>query len=70
LGLTDVGLKHIATRTKLTELGLGGRGVTDEGLRSLSPLTDLGVLHLVGTAVTDAGAARLRAALPKCVISR
>jgi hypothetical protein len=44
--------------------------VTDAGLEHLAGLKNLAELHLKGTAVTDKGVAKLKAALPKCSITR
>jgi hypothetical protein len=44
--------------------------VTDAGLEHRAGLKNLSQLHLTGTAVTDKGVAKLKAALPKCNITR
>ena len=44
--------------------------VTDAGLEYLTGLKNLELLTLPGTAVTDKGVAKLKAALPKCNITR
>ena len=44
--------------------------MTDAGLEHLAGLKNLGVLRLGGTAVTDSGVAWLKAALPRCNITR
>jgi hypothetical protein len=62
--VTDAGLAHIATCTKLVRLQLSsGRPlrVTDDGLKQLAGLTELRVLGLGQTQFTDAGIAHLAA---------
>jgi len=68
--VSDIGLKHIAHLTLLTELYLGGTipidghdyesPITDRGVEYLRDLTELRVLHLNDTQVTDACLASLK----------
>ena len=68
-GVTDAGLKELATLKNLTTLDLSNTGVTDAGLKELAPLKNLTTLNLGGfTRVTDEGIKELQKALPKCKI--
>lgn len=62
--ITDAGLKHLATMTKLEILDLSGNEITDEKLSDLKPLRNLRSLYLRDTKVTPAGVATLRKILP------
>lgn len=68
--VTDEGLVHLKDLLGLRQLDLRQTRVTDAGLEHLAGLKNLGQLHLNGTAVTDKGVANLKAALPKCNITR
>jgi len=68
--VTDTGLKELARLKKLSVLFLDNTRVSDAGLKDLARLKNLSTLVLSGTQVTEAGTARLRKALPKCVIHR
>ncbi len=60
--ITDVGLAHLASLKKLTEVDLGWcKQITDKGLEYLTPLKQLTKLDLQGCKkVTDAGLAHLK----------
>ena len=69
-GMTDAGLKELASLKQLTSLYLGGTQVTDAGLKELAPLKQLTYLELGSTKVTGAGVKELEKALPRCRITR
>ncbi len=58
-GVTNQGLKSVATLANLQSLGLDGVKVNDEGLAAISNLSKLEVLSLADAPITDAGLARL-----------
>lgn len=66
----DAGLHHLSSLTQLKWLWLHNTQVTDAGLVHLERLTQLRHLSLGDTQVTDGGVARLKGALPNCLISR
>jgi hypothetical protein len=66
---TDEGLKYLTPFSLLNSLGLSRTNVTDKGLRHLECLSKLKTLSLDGTRVTKQGKAKLKKALPRCVIS-
>jgi Leucine-rich repeat (LRR) protein len=66
--ITNQGVKHLGELASLTFLDLDHTQVTDAGLEHLHGLSKLQQLHLVGTKVTPEGVARLKAALPQCMI--
>lgn len=59
-GLTDSGLKVLATMPNLERLDLRGTAVGDDGVRGLAGLHNLETLSLYGTGLTDAGLPALR----------
>jgi Leucine-rich repeat (LRR) protein len=68
--VTDSGLAHLADLRSLTFLSLGNTQVTDVGLVHIAGLTRLEYVWLGNTLVTDDGAAKLRKALPNCLVNR
>jgi hypothetical protein len=66
--VSDAGLQSLIGMTHLQRLGLRDTQVTDVGLESLTGFSMLIHLDLSGTRVTSDGAAKLRRALPKCII--
>src|SRR5262249_44012558 len=58
--ITDVGLEHLQSLTKLQTLNLYNTSVTDAGLVHLQRLTSLTTLYLNNTQVTDAGLVHLK----------
>jgi Leucine-rich repeat (LRR) protein len=68
--ITDAGLVHLRTLTRLQSLGLSFSEVTDAGLVHLKRLRALRSLNLSGTKVTSEGIVELQKALPKCQISK
>jgi WD40 repeat protein/Leucine-rich repeat (LRR) protein len=68
--VTDAQLAHVQGMHSLRMLELHQAPVTDAGLEHLTGLKNLAELRLHGTAVTDAGIAKLKAALPRCNITR
>ncbi|HEY3967832.1 MAG TPA: hypothetical protein VGM05_24935 [Planctomycetaceae bacterium] len=64
----DAGLKHLGGLTNVKRLMLDGTRVSDAGLEYVTGMTKLQQLDLNGTQVTKTGVARLKQALPKCVI--
>ena len=68
--ITDAGLVHLAGLTNLQKLYLDGTQITDAGLVHLAGLTRLERLYLYlnRTRISDAGVAKLKKALPNCII--
>jgi hypothetical protein len=67
--VSDEGLRTIADLPQVSELGFAGGNFTDAGLQHLEKMTGLKKLTLLRCSnVTDEGVARLRKALPDCVI--
>jgi hypothetical protein len=66
--VSDDGLAYLVGLTELRYLGLSHTQISDEGLKHLAGLTDLENLYLADTQVSDEGVARLRRALPGCMI--
>ena len=66
---TDGCLDAVATMKSLSRFDVTSVPITDTGLAKLHGLTSLTWLYLNGTQVTSAGAAKLKAALPKCVVT-
>ena len=58
-GVTDRGLRHLASFPRLRRLNLSGTSITDAGLAALRELPALRVLELGWTRVTDAGMVHL-----------
>jgi len=58
-GVTDAGVKVIATFTHLRDLRLEKNDITDEGAKALASLTSLTSLNLTGTRITDKGFSEL-----------
>lgn len=54
-GVTDAGLEHIQSLTKLRRLDLRGSAITDHGLKCLAGLSELRELSLQQTAISDRG---------------
>jgi hypothetical protein len=53
--ITDAGMRHLSTLSKLDSLYLGSTGITDEALIRLQHLSELRVLDIAETAVTGEG---------------
>lgn len=68
--VTDGGLEHLRSLTRLEQLTLDGIPITDAGLDHLKGLTGLRELTLLDTKVTDEGVEKLRKALPNCQIGK
>ena len=68
--ITDAGLVHVKGIAKLQRLALDETQITDAGLEHLKGMTSLRDLRLSGTQITGAGLAEIKAALPKCKISK
>jgi Leucine-rich repeat (LRR) protein len=70
--ITDAGLKHLRTLTKLKTLNLSGTEVTDAGLTELRELKSLTYLNLLMTRVRpeSAGLKALKESLPHAKILR
>jgi hypothetical protein len=67
--VSDEGLRTVARLPQMTALALLGNTCTDADLRHLEAMRGLRVLNVVGCPnVTAEGVARLRKALPDCVI--
>jgi hypothetical protein len=64
------GLGALKDLPNLQQIGLAGQATTDADLDGLVQLKHLLLLDLGDTRVTDAGFARLKEALPKCIIRR
>lgn len=58
-GITDEGLRVLATMPNLQRLHLEYTGITDAGLAHVGQASQLSYLNLVGTRVSDAGLERL-----------
>ena len=69
-GGTDAGPVHLEGLTGLGHLDLKDTQVTAAGLVHLEGLTNLKSLDLRYTQVSDAGVARLKRALPNCMITK
>ncbi len=65
----DDGVKQLAKVTTLEEVTLDSSKVTDASVEHLAKLTKLRKLHLGPAKLSDAGRQRLKAALPKAVIT-
>lgn len=65
----DEGVKHLAKVMTLEEVTLDSSKVTDASVEHLAKLTNLRKLHLGPAKLSDAGRQRLKAALPKAVIT-
>jgi len=65
-----MGLEHFDRLTNLKKLDLSCTQVTDAGLEHLRGMRGLERLSLYDTNVTDEGAAKLKRALPNCLIAR
>jgi Leucine-rich repeat (LRR) protein len=65
--ITDAGLVHLKTLTKLQGLNLVGLPITDAGLDALKDLPNLGGLYLDRTRVTGPGLGRLKS-LPSLAV--
>ena len=68
-GITDKGLEHLRTLSKLTYLILHETQVTDSGLEHLRTLSNLRGLNVFRTQVTEQGKNRLLKALPNCDVN-
>jgi hypothetical protein len=66
--ITDAGLKHLKSLTRLRKLDVAKTSVTDDGLLHLKSMTSLETLNLTETRVTQAGIELLRKSLPDIVI--
>ena len=66
--ITDAGLQHLASLTRLSELSLDSTHITDEAVASLRQYPALARLNLYHTLVTEKGHATLKAALPRTQI--
>ncbi len=62
------GLAKLASLRNLRQLGLSSSGVTDSAAAQLSQLKSLRILQLGNTTITAQAAAKIQAALPKCVV--
>lgn len=67
--VTDDGLRSLVN-LPLKHLALNNTAVTDEGLVHVARIRTLRQLSVVGTKVTDNGAAKLKAILPQCNVTR
>ncbi len=73
--ITDAGLEELKGLNSLQELGLNNTQVSDTQITDaesvhLKGLTSLRDLFLSRTQITDAGLAEIKAALPKCRVSK
>ena len=66
--ISDSGLVHLHSLTKLETFDLNNTKISDNGLASIKFLTNLKHLNLEGTNVTKAGLEKLRKSLPECTI--
>ena len=65
----DVGMEHLAKVTTLEEVTLDSSKVTDASIEHLAKLTNLRKLNLGPAKLSDAGRQRLKALLPKAVVT-
>ena len=68
--VTDAGMKHLAKLQNLRFLSIRSTAVSDNGLQELATLKNLRYLRVNNTSVTDDGIARLKQALPACLVDR
>lgn len=68
--VTDASMENVSTLSKLKYLCLVGTAVTDASVPHIAKLKSLEILELHGSAISDAGVKQLRAALPKCNITK
>lgn len=61
-GITDSGMRSVATIKHISKLDLTGTKVTDEGMKALSNCRELGRIFLEGTKVGDRGIKNLKPA--------
>jgi hypothetical protein len=66
--LTDDGATHLASMERLRVLNLQSSPITDASVETISKLRRLENLTILQTNITPAGTARLRTALPHCLI--
>jgi Leucine-rich repeat (LRR) protein len=66
--LTDAGLADIARLAAMRELELGENDISDAGLAHLANMKNLRTVYVSNTRVTGEGRARLRQALPGCIV--
>ncbi len=67
--ISDQGLMHLQTLTKLQRLSLQGGSVTDEGLVGLAKLPKLKSLSLYEMQLTPDGRDRFKQLRPDCEVS-
>ena len=65
----DDGVKHLAKVTTLEEVTLDSSKITDASIEHLAKLTNLRKLNLGPAKLSDAGRQRLKALLPKAVVT-
>jgi len=69
-GITDTGLQHLLSLTKLEDLDLSKTRVTFDGLRQLQACGNLRRLGLGGMPLINAQFEELKRALPDCEVTR
>ncbi len=67
-GISDDGIQHLVSLSRLRYLDLSGTPLTDACIPHLSQMQSLRILFIDYTKITAEGAAKLQAALPKCVV--
>ncbi|MCA8989940.1 MAG: SUMF1/EgtB/PvdO family nonheme iron enzyme, partial [Planctomycetaceae bacterium] len=66
--ISDEGIQHLVSLPRLKYLDLSGTPLTDACIPQLSQTQSLRILLIDRTKITAEGAAKLQAALPKCVV--
>ena len=67
-GITDDDLKHVGRLHNLRILVIRDNPISDRGLDHLHSLRTLEQINIIKTKVTDDGVAKLRKALPNCLV--
>jgi Ran GTPase-activating protein (RanGAP) involved in mRNA processing and transport len=66
--ITDTGLNALKGIKQLKRLNVSGNMISDAGMKTLSGIKTLEKLNVANTKVTDAGIAKLKEALPGCLV--
>lgn len=66
--ITDAGVEHLESLSKMQHLHLGNTHITDKSVERLAQLKGLQTLVVEGTRISKAGMTELRNSLPACEI--